>query len=110
MGYFTFSRSDPQNEDGEGIQLDTSFRDEVVWYHTSTDTEPPMTGRDPTVCPFPVQSDRILSLPPMQVCTPTWPLAHATPTARGLTLLVDVTLHIFSLYAVNGLHRTHEKW
>ena len=56
VGYFTFSRRN-QNE---GIQLDTSFSDEVVWYHTSTD---PIMGRgDPAVCPFPVgsQSDRVL--------------------------------------------------
>ena len=60
VGYFTFSRSNPQDRDGEGIQLDTNFRDEAVWYHTSTD---PIMGRgDPAVCPFPVgsQSDRIL--------------------------------------------------
>ena len=58
VGYFTFSHRNHQNR--KGIQLDTSFIDEVVWYHTSTD---PIMGRgDPGVCPFPVgsQTNRIL--------------------------------------------------
>ena len=65
VGYFTFSRSNPQNRHGEGIQLDTSFRDEVVWYHTSTGPDPIMGRGDPAVCPFPVgsQSDRLLRSP-----------------------------------------------
>ena len=62
VGYFTSSNRVPQDRNGEGVQLDSSFRDEVVWYHTSTGLDRIMGRGDPAVCPFPVgsQPNRIL--------------------------------------------------
>ena len=46
----------------DGIQLDTSFTGESVWYHRNTDNDPLTTRGEISVCPFPAgsQSDKVL--------------------------------------------------
>ena len=61
VGYYTFSRSSPQATEGEGIQLDTNYRSDIVWYHTATGSDP-LTMGEPD-CPFPIgtEAGRILT-------------------------------------------------
>ena len=57
MGFYALSR----RRLNDGIQLDTSFTGESVWYHRNTDNDP-LPSRDMSVYPFPVgpQSGKIL--------------------------------------------------
>ena len=58
VGFYASSRMGPN----DGIQLDTSFTGESVWYHRNTDDDPLTTSGMVSVCPYPVgsQSGRIL--------------------------------------------------
>ena len=55
VGFYAVSRKG-------GIQLDTSFTGESVWYHRNTDNDPLVSRGEASVCPFPVgsQADRVL--------------------------------------------------
>ena len=61
VGYYTFSRKDYYNFGMEGIQLDSSYNIDSVWYFTD-DNDGGLILR-PSNCPFPIgtQSDRILT-------------------------------------------------
>ena len=61
VGYYTFSRDDPDNSDSQGIQLDTDYTDDVVWY--LADFTPDSITSEATNCPLPVgdESDRFLT-------------------------------------------------
>ena len=58
VGFYAVSRLGSN----AGIQLDTSFAGESVWFHRSTDNDPLMSRGRASVCPFPVgsQADRVL--------------------------------------------------
>ena len=61
VGYYTFSRDDPDNSDSQGIQLDTDYTDDIVWY--LADFTPDSITLEATNCPLPVgdESDRFLT-------------------------------------------------
>ena len=52
MGFYAVSRMGIN----DGIQLDTSFTGESVWYHRNTNDDPLRTRGELSVCPFPVGS------------------------------------------------------
>lgn len=63
VGYYTYTRSNPQVVNGEGIQMDTLHSDDSVWYHTSSESDPLVMNADSIDdCPFPVgtSSNRVL--------------------------------------------------
>ena len=59
VGFFVVSRKGGGNQ---GIQINTSFTGESVWYHRNTKSNPLMTRGPVSVCPHPVgsQADRVL--------------------------------------------------
>ena len=61
VGYYTFSRADPDNSENFGIQLDTGYTEDIVWYLADFDTDLISTGS--TNCPLPVGDglDRVLT-------------------------------------------------
>ena len=61
VGYYTFSRNYLDNRKEEGIQLDTGYTTDIVWYLAEFDTNSITLGA--TNCPLPVgdQSDRVLT-------------------------------------------------
>ena len=61
VGYYTFSRSEPNNSRQEGIQLNTSYSSDTVWYYANSDTNPLPIGTSD--CPLPIgrETDRILT-------------------------------------------------
>ena len=61
VGYYTFSRDDPDNSESQGIQLDTGYTNDTVWYFADFNTSS-ITLED-TNCPLPVgdESNRVLT-------------------------------------------------
>ena len=54
VGYYTES----ENGGNEGIQLDTSYSDETIWYHTNSDDDPLIFLNGD--CPYPIGSQSVL--------------------------------------------------
>ena len=52
VGYYTFSRDDPDNTWSQGIQLETDYTDDIVWY--LADFTPDSITLEATNCPLPV--------------------------------------------------------
>ena len=52
VGYYTFSRDDPDNMGSQGIQLETDYTDDIVWYLADFDTD--SITLEATNCPLPV--------------------------------------------------------
>ena len=61
MGYYTFNRIDPENIRKYGLQLDTDYTDDIVWYLADINTD--LITIEATNCPLPVgdRPDRLLS-------------------------------------------------
>ena len=52
VGYYTFSRRDDGNRGSEGIQLDSCYTADIVWYLADFDTDLITMGA--SLCPLPV--------------------------------------------------------
>ena len=103
VGYYTFSRDDPDNSGSQGIQLDTDYTDDIVWY--LADFTPDSITLEATNCPLPVGDgpDRILTS-----STNAGPVLSASISKLLSTylkiVLVVLTLRFNLLASVNYVH------
>ena len=98
VGYYTFSRADSENQGMHGIQLDTGYTKDIVWYLADFGTES-ITLED-TNCPLPVGAESNRVLTSSTSAGPVLSVSISKLSSTPLKLLVVVHLHQSSTYSL----------